>query len=121
MRALKILVAVMGVLLVGGTVVLVAAIIARIEHRSAPAMALQTGAPMHTVLARAGRVVATELSGDRLLVRVAHADGSEELVLFDAKSGAEVAVIEVPEAKSGGTASAPLGALDRSGGVAGQR
>jgi hypothetical protein len=93
MRALKLLVVVLGVLLAGGLVALVAAIVARIER--GPAAAVNAEAPpVRTALPPGSRIVATELSGDRLLVRLALADGGEALVLFNARTGAEVAVIE---------------------------
>jgi hypothetical protein len=92
MQALKVAVIVMGVLLVGGSIALAVAIVARSERR--PAAAHDQAAPvLRTELPATGRIVATALAGDRLLVRVALADGGEELVLFNARTGAEVAVI----------------------------
>jgi len=94
MRALKILVGVLGVLLVAGTVVLVSVVVARIERR--PAAAADAGAaPVRSALPPGSRILATDLSGDRLLVRLALPDGGEALVLFNARNGAEVAVIGV--------------------------
>ena len=110
MRALKFLVVVMGIALVGGSVALVAALIARYEHRTAAA-SLPPGSPVRTVLAHGGRIVAATLSGDRVLVRIARSDGAEELVLFDARDGKEVALIELPA----GIAPPPPGPQDRSG------
>jgi hypothetical protein len=98
MRALKHLVIVMGVLLVGGSVALVAAIVGRIG-RAPVAPAAESGAPLHASLPAGSRIVSAELSGDRVLVRVALADGGEELVLYNARSGAQVAVIELPAAR----------------------
>ncbi len=101
MRALKVLVAVMGVLLVAGSVVLVMAVMGRIEHGPARADHREAAATLRTVLPDPGRIVATELAGDRLMVRVALADGSEEVVLFNARDGAEIAVIELRGAAPG--------------------
>jgi hypothetical protein len=112
MRALKFLVVVMGIVLVGGSVALVAAIIARYERRPAVAASLPPGSPVRTVLAHGGRIVAATLSGDRVLVRIARSDGAEELVLFDARDGKEVALIELP---AGIAVPPPLGPQDRSG------
>ena len=97
MRALKVLVVVMGALLVGGTVALIMAIVVRVERRAALAPPAAP-ASHRVVLPPASRIIATTLAGERLLVRLALADGGEELVLFDACSGAEVAVIELPAA-----------------------
>ncbi|HUZ73203.1 MAG TPA: hypothetical protein VMU87_09465 [Stellaceae bacterium] len=101
MRSLKVLVGIMGVLLVAGSVVLVVAVVGRIERKPAQSVLQQAASPLRTVLPEPGRIVATDLSGDRLLVRVALADGGEELVLFNARDGAEVAVIELPAAGPG--------------------
>jgi Family of unknown function (DUF6476) len=97
MRALKILVVVLGVLLVAGTAALVMAIVARVQH--GPLTAASGAAPRLATLPAGSRVLAAELAGDRLLVRVALQGGGEQLFLFDARSGAEVAVLDVPAAK----------------------
>jgi hypothetical protein len=94
MRALKILVIVMGVPLVGGSVALVAAIVGRLGR--APAAPPAAEAPLHASLPAGSHIVSTELNGDRVLVRVALADGGEELVLYNARTGAQVAVIDLP-------------------------
>jgi len=95
MRALKVLVVVMGVLLVAGIIALAMAVAARIERGgTASTLAKASTGPLHEALPAGSRVVAAELSGDRLMVRVALADGGEQLLLYDAKNGALVAVIE---------------------------
>jgi hypothetical protein len=95
MRALKILVVVMGVLLVGGAVALVYAVVARVQR--GPAQAAIAPGPRHVeaLLPPGARVVTTELTGDRLVVRIALADGAERLLLFDARTGAAVAVLDL--------------------------
>jgi hypothetical protein len=92
MRSLKILVVALGILLLGGTAVLVAVVVERIAHR--PAAAAVSRGPLRTLLPEGARILGSELAGDRLLVRLALADGSEALALFDARTGAELAVIE---------------------------
>jgi len=90
MRALKILVVVMGVLLVLGTAGLVIAVANRINHPPAPAKpATQT----EIDLPPGARIVATEMNADRLLVRVALAEGGEELIVFSLASGSRLATI----------------------------
>jgi hypothetical protein len=96
MRSLKLLVIVMGVLLVGGSVALVAAVVGRVARPSSAPSGADAGAPAHASLPAGARVVSTELSGDRLLVRVALAGGGEELVLYNARTGSQVAVIDLP-------------------------
>ncbi|HUB96790.1 MAG TPA: DUF6476 family protein [Stellaceae bacterium] len=91
MRALKVLVVVMGVLLVAGVIALAMLVTVRVE-RGAP-LAQASAGPLREALPAGSRIIATELSGDRLLVRVALAEGGEQLLLFDARSGAPVAVI----------------------------
>jgi hypothetical protein len=95
MRALKVLVAVMGVLLLGGTVALVALVVARVQRGPAPAAVAPGPRHVEALLPAGGHIVATELAGDRLLVRVALADGTERLLLFDARTGAAVAVLDL--------------------------
>jgi hypothetical protein len=106
MRALKVLVVVMGVLLVGGTAALIAAIINRASHRAATPVV--SSVPAHgfdrTVidLPEGGQLLGTEVVGDRILVRVALEQGGEELILLDPRSGARVGTIDVrPSGASG--------------------
>jgi Family of unknown function (DUF6476) len=93
MRALKILVVVMGVMLVAGTVALVMAIASRLGHLSpsVPSAASPTASTVD--LPVGARIVASEASGDRLVVRIAFANGSEELLVFNLASGARIATI----------------------------
>jgi hypothetical protein len=96
MRALKVLVVVMGVALVAGAVALVAALVLRAERGGSATAAAGSAEPLHAALPAGSRIVATELEGDRLVVRVALAGGGEAIYLFNARSGAAVAVIEAP-------------------------
>jgi len=92
MRALKILVIVMGVLLVAGTTALVIVVVARVNRPAAPPAPAVTGS--RTIeLPPGARVIATEASGDRLVVRLALSEGGEELLIFDLASGARIASI----------------------------
>lgn len=99
MRALKVLVVVMGVLLVGGSVVLIAAIIDRARHRPIEPSAMHwTGRGFdHTVidLPAGAHVIATGAAGDRLVVRVGLADGGEALILIDPRNGERVGTVEL--------------------------
>jgi hypothetical protein len=100
MRALKILVVVMGVLLIGGTAALVAAIIERVNHRRAEPVAATApaGRGFERVvidLPAGAHVLGTEVAGDRIVVRVGLASGGEELMLLDPHSGARLGTIEL--------------------------
>ena len=93
MAALKVLVVVMGVLIVVGTLALVVAVVERGGHRP-PAVAAATPGDIRVDLPAGARIVSTELAGDRILLRLALPKG-EELMLFDARTGARVASIEL--------------------------
>jgi hypothetical protein len=99
MRGLKVLVVVMGALLVGGTAVLVAAIIERARHRLVEPSAVHwTGGGFdRTVidLPAGAHVIATGSAGDRLVVRVGLADGGEALILIDPRNGERVGTVEL--------------------------
>jgi hypothetical protein len=97
MRGLKVLVVVMGVLLVAGTAALVAGVALRVERGDRTAAASVASAePLHAALPAGSRIVGTTLEGDRLAVHVALAGGGEAIYLFNARTGAAVAVIEAP-------------------------
>ena len=103
MRALKVLVIVMGVLLVAGVIALGFAVRYRLNHprpapSAAPAAAAAigpAGAPsaMTLDLPPGARVVGAEASGDRLVVRVELAGGSEELIIVNLLTGAPIATV----------------------------
>lgn len=94
MRALKILVYVMGVMLVVGTLVLAGTIIYRVKHRPAeataaiPAVIPPNGMPRNVKLPTGAKVIATQSDGDRVMLRLMLADGGEQLMLVDWKTGA---------------------------------
>lgn len=98
MRALKVIVIVMGVLLVAGVVALGFAVEYRINHPRAtatPAPGAGPGTlPTTTLDLPAGaRVVGAEASGDRLVVRVELAAGGEELIVVNLATGTPVATV----------------------------
>jgi len=94
MRSLKILVVCLGVLLVAGSAALVVAVVARLQRGPALAVNAEAVTPVHTTLPQGSRILAAKLSRDRVLVRLAGPDGGETLILFNARNGAQVAVIE---------------------------
>ena len=99
MRALKVLVIGMGLLLVAGVIALGFAVQYRLNHpRPVPAADAGIGpagaAGATTVdLPPGARVVGAEASGDRLVVRVELAAGSEELIIVNLVTGAPVATV----------------------------
>jgi len=99
MRALKILVAVMGVMLVVGLAVVVATIIHRATQRQATAPAASSAVPGFghaTVTLPAGaRVVEMRDAGGRLVLRLQRVDGSEALLIIDPATGAEIGTIDL--------------------------
>lgn len=101
MRALKILVVFLGVLLVGGTAAMVAAVLYRVNHRpAAPQEAARPaggrGFDHATIdLPEGARVLSVDASGERLVIRLALAQGGEALLLVDPKTGARLGTIEL--------------------------
>lgn len=91
MRALKIMVIVLGVLLVLGTAALVAAVVERVEGRRPSA--LRQAESLHVPLPAGARILTVELVGDRLMVRAALAQGGETILLIDARTGRLIATI----------------------------
>jgi uncharacterized protein DUF6476 len=106
MRALRLLVIVLGVLLVGGTLGLVVAIIARVPHPSesrpeARAAAASRAAPFDTALdLPAGAVVqSVQSAGERLAVHLVMPNGGQQIVILDPGSGARIGTIELRPAR----------------------
>ena len=98
MRALKVLVVVRGVMLVGGTAALIAAIIDRASrHTPQSATTPATRGFEHAAieLPPGARVLGAELAGDRILVRLARDEGGEALLLIDVKTGAPLGTIDL--------------------------
>jgi len=101
MKSLKLIVIVMGVMLAAGIVVLAAAIAIRVGHRAAPSPApVAAQVPLasgdHAFQLPAGaKLLAAQTEGDRVMLRLALAEGGEELLLLDWKTGARLAVIDI--------------------------
>ncbi len=101
MRALKVLVYGMGVVLIVGVILLVVTIAYRIKHRSVEVpMAMQAvippnGKPRSVALPTGAKIVAAQTDGDRVMVRLGLADGSEELLLLDWKTGNTLATLNL--------------------------
>ncbi|MBX6367199.1 MAG: hypothetical protein IRZ04_04415 [Rhodospirillales bacterium] len=95
MRALKVLVVVMGVMLIGGLVVLVATIVSRAGMRP-PAAAEKPGFGTRVVDLPPGAVLAgRDVVGDRLVLTIALADGNHRLLVFEPGSGTVLGSLEL--------------------------
>ena len=101
MRALKALVIVMGVLLVGGTAVLVTELISRASHRGPVGGSAGPARPFDTVLDLPAGASIREMRpvGERLVLRVGLAGGGEQILLLDIGSGARLGTIELRTAR----------------------
>lgn len=101
MRALKILVAAMGVMLVLGVAVVIATIAYRAIHQSAPVAVLAPAGGVRgfgstTVKLPPGAKVAEMRSvGPRLVLRLDRPDGSEVLLVLDADTGTALGTIDL--------------------------
>ena len=96
MPALKVLVIVMGVLLVGGVVVLAIAVADRVNHpRPVAPSATRAAGPLASTLdlPAGARVVGAEASGDRLVVRVELAGGGEQLIVVNLATGVPISTV----------------------------
>jgi hypothetical protein len=95
-RALKILVIVLGVLLVGGVVALIAMIVSR-GGAGTPRPAAARGAAYDAAidLPSGARIISTQPDGARLVVMLALADGRRQILLLDLASGARLGTIEL--------------------------
>jgi hypothetical protein len=104
MRALKVLVVVLGVLLVAGFAVVVVTIMGRLGQRAAPAPpAAARLAPFGNAtvtLPANALVMEVQGAGDRILLRLDLADGSEMLLVLDAATGAELGRIKLEHEKA---------------------
>lgn len=103
MRALKVLVVVMGILLIAGFAVVVVTIMGRMTQKAAPA------APAAAHLAPFGNTAVTlpadslvmevQGAGDRILLRLELKDGTEMLLILDAATGTELGRIKLDHEK----------------------
>jgi hypothetical protein len=101
-RALKVLVIVLGILLIGGVVALVAMIVARSGTTlPRPAAAPPRGVPYEAAVDRppGARIVDTQAEGPHLVVTIALPDGRQQILLLDLASGARLGTIELRGAK----------------------
>lgn len=99
MRGVMILAIVMGVTLVVGTVVLIAVIIARVEHPAAPPSAARPYAAAPIEIPRGARVAAMTIEAGRLVVDLALPQGDQEIIVINLATGARVGTIKLRAAR----------------------
>jgi len=93
MRALKLLVILMGVLLIAGIVALGFAVSYRLNHPRPPVPAPRGPVASTLDLPAGARVVGAEASGDRLVVRVELIGGGEELIVVNLVTGMPISTV----------------------------
>lgn len=93
MRGLQVLVIVMGVLIVVTTGVVIAVILGRISRHAEVAPARFAALPI--AIPHGAKVAGMIPNGDRLLIRLALADGGERIIVLDLKTGAPLGTIDL--------------------------
>ena len=90
MGALKVLVVVMGIMLIGGFAVLLAVIGGRLSHSGAPrSFAAAIDFP------RGARIEAMTAGADRLVLDMILSEGGRQLLVIDLTTGARLGTIEL--------------------------
>ena len=93
LRALKILVAVMGVMLVAGVATLIVVIAGRMPPRQAAAIPAPPFAAAPIELPAGARVETIGVGSDRVVLILALPDGDRQLVIIDLASGHRVGTV----------------------------
>jgi hypothetical protein len=95
MRALKIVVVVMGVMLVVGFAALIAVVAGRVSGSGAGAPAQHPFAPTAIDIPRGARIEAMTTAPNRLILELALPDGERQLLVVDLMTGARLGTIEL--------------------------
>jgi Family of unknown function (DUF6476) len=95
MRALKILVVVMGIMIVGGFAALVVIIIGRVSHRGPAPAETPKGFARPIDIPRGARIEAMTAGGNRLVVGLELPDGNRQLLIIDLATGARLGTVEL--------------------------
>ena len=95
MRALKILVVVMGIMLVVGFAALIVAIAGRVAHRRPEAAADHPFPTTAVEIPPGARVEAMTTAANRLILDLVLPDGDREVVLIDLATGGRLGTIEL--------------------------
>jgi Family of unknown function (DUF6476) len=95
MRALKILVVVMGVMLIVGFAALVAVIAGRVSRGGPASTAARAFANPSIDIPRDARIEAMTLGPDRLVIALALPDGGRQLLVIDLATGIRLGTIQL--------------------------
>ena len=95
MRALKVLVVVMGVMLIVGFAALVAVIAGRVSRGGAPNAATRVFSSPTIDIPRGARIEAMTSAPDRLILALVLPEGGRQLLVIDLASGARLGTIEL--------------------------
>jgi Family of unknown function (DUF6476) len=95
MRALKILVVVMGVMLVAGFTTLVALVAGRVSRDGPAAVAAHGFGSLAIDIPRGARIEAMTAGPDRLILALALPDGGRQLVVIDLAKGVRLGTIQL--------------------------
>ena len=98
-RALKILVAVMGIMLVVGFAALVAVIAGRLSRGGPGTLPAPPPAAAPLELPAGGRIETIGVGAERLVIAVALPDGTRELIIVDIASGRRLGTIPLRTAQ----------------------
>ena len=90
MRALKIVVVTMGIMLIGGFAALVAVIAGKLSHNSA-----QRSFATAIDIPRGARIEGMATGADRLVLDVVLPEGSRQLLVIDLTNGARLGIVEL--------------------------
>jgi hypothetical protein len=97
-RALKILVGVMAVMIVAGLALLIVAIADRLSRRGPTGTPSRPFAAAPIALPAGGRIEAMSLGGDRLVLDIVLPDGNRQLVVIDLATGTRLGTIPLQTA-----------------------
>jgi hypothetical protein len=95
LRALKISVIVMGIMLVVGFAALIVVIAGRMSHRAPGSSSARTAAKATVEIPRGARVEAMTTAPDRLILDLVLPDGNRQIVIIDLATGARIGSIEL--------------------------
>ena len=91
MRALKILVVIMGIMLVGGFAALVAVIAGRLSYKGGAARSFAATIE----IPRGARIEAMATGSDRLVLDIVLPEGGRQLLVVDLTTGARLGIVEL--------------------------
>jgi Family of unknown function (DUF6476) len=95
LRALKIVVAVMGIMLVAGFAALILVIAGRMSHRGLGASVDRPFTATAVEIPRGARIEAMTTAANRLILDLVLPDGKHQLVVLDLASGVRLGTIEL--------------------------